>query len=215
MKTLTQLNEDLKISRHTKVKDPTVSSFVFEVSVIHDQIRVFSKLWTPFKEFKNNVFIDGEHVELDDDGYTTREYNRGEYQIDIKGTNEIVDCEDMFFQCKYLTKVLSFNHAPDMKNMRAMFKFCNNLQYVELFDTDSVETMEETFYRCENLKSIPKFNTENVGNMKSMFKKCLRLETVPELKTQNVRDFTKMFEECVSLSEQTKQIWSKKYKFQK
>ena len=116
-----------------------------------------------------------------------------------------------FFQCKYLTKVLSFNHAPDMKNMRAMFKFCDNLQYVELFDTDLVETMEETFYRCYNLKSIPKFNTENVGIMKSMFGKCFRLETVPELKTKNVRDFTKMFEECNSLSEQTKQIWSKKF----
>lgn len=187
MKTLTQLNEDFKISNTIRYKKPF---FVYKLDKA-DYIQVFNPNWAEYHKFKNHVYLNGEHVKLDEDGCTIREYNRGEYKIEILNIDEIFTCNAMFLNCEQLSIV------PE-------------------FDTHKVSEMCFMFQNCKNLMSIPEFDTTNVVLMQKMFANCVSISDVPLFHiNRDDCNMYHMFIGCNGLSNETKHQWSQIYDFNK
>jgi len=105
---------------------------------------------------------------------------------------------DMFRLCNSLQSVPLFN-TVNVTNMNSMFNSCQSLQSVPLFNTANVTNMNSMFTACYSLQSVPLFNTANVTNMVNMFVSCLSLQSVPLFNTANVTSMVNMFVDCRSL----------------
>ena len=77
--------------------------------------------------------------------------NKEEFEIKLKGINNITNMSCMFCGCKSLSSL------PDISK----------------WNTSNVNNMSYMFYGCESLSSLPdisKWNTSNVYNMSVMFR---------------------------------------------
>jgi surface protein len=92
--------------------------------------------------------------------------------------------------------VLTIGAATSMADM---FRLCNSLQSLPLFNTANVTTMANMFNGCSSLQSLPLFNTANVTTMANMFQVCSSLQSVPLFNTANVTTTSNMFNGCSSL----------------
>ena len=151
MKTLQQhIEEKLVINKNSGRTD----YFVYKINE-RKPIQIFDCSWPQFNEYKDKVYINGEHVELDKYGYTCKEYNKGEYEIKIKDIDNITNCFSMFWGCDDLISVPLFDTSK-VKNMHQMFYQCHNITYVPLFDTRKVEYMVQMFCECKKLNKQTK-----------------------------------------------------------
>jgi surface protein len=105
---------------------------------------------------------------------------------------------EMFRQCQSLQSVPLFDTA-NVTSMSQMFNACYSLQSVPLFNTQNVSNMALMFNGCYSLQSVPLFNTQNVTTMLQMFNACYSLQSVPLFNTQNVSNMALMFNGCQSL----------------
>lgn len=185
MKTLTQLNEDFKISSTIRYKTPF---FVYKLDET-DYIRVFNPNWAEYHKFKNHVYLNGEHLTLNS-GKTSEKYGPGKYNIEILNIDEIFTCNAMFLDCAQLSIV------PE-------------------FDTHKVSEMCFMFENCKNLISIPEFDTTNVVLMQKMFANCVNISDVPLIHINRDCNMYYMFIGCNRLSNETKHQWSQIYDFNK
>jgi surface protein len=92
--------------------------------------------------------------------------------------------------------VLTIGGCTSMNNM---FRLCNSLQSVPLFDTSNVSNMFSMFFECYSLKLVPLFNTFSVTNMGNMFEACGSLQSIPLFNTSSVTNMSRMFAMCYSL----------------
>ena len=99
----TYINENFKISKTTSVFD---GKFIYKPTT-YGAIKIFDSDWSQYNDFKDNVYIQGEHVELDA-GWTTENYDAGEYEFEIKYIYKVTDCEGMFWDCYELATVPLF-----------------------------------------------------------------------------------------------------------
>ena len=92
-----------------------------------------------------------------------QECNELEY-LDLSNfdTSKVNDMEYMFYECKKLKEIKGINkfNTNNVINMRGMFQFCNELEYLDLsnFDTSKVNNMAFMFNECKKLKEL---NLEN------------------------------------------------------
>ena len=100
-----------------------------------------------------------------------------------------------------LTKIESIKTTVAPTNTSEMFKECDSLISVPLFDTSNVTDMSDMFDGCSSLTEVPLFDTSNVTNMNSMFNGCSNLTEVPLLDTSNVVNMYCMFGGCSKLTE--------------
>lgn len=122
MKNLTTyINENFKISKNTSVFD---GKFIYKPET-YGAIKIFDADWPQYNDFKGNVYIKGEHVELNE-GWTTENYDAGEYEVEVKDIYKVTDCEGMFWDCDELTTVPLFLRNKTI-NMSNMFYGCNLL----------------------------------------------------------------------------------------
>lgn len=108
-----------------------------------------------------------------------------------------------------LLEVLGAN-TTGVISMVSLFKGCQYLQSVALFDTSSVSsasspasvygTMYQMFDGCASLTSVPLYDTSNVSGMAYMFRNCNSLTTVPLLDLSNTYSTASMFAGCTSLT---------------
>ena len=88
------------------------------------------------------------------------------------------------YTLKKLTEIegLKYLNTANVTSMRAMFRECEQLQYVDLtsFNTRNVADMREMFHSCKALKfiDIRYFKTDNLQNTAMMFYNCEALETI-------------------------------------
>ena len=159
------VNEKLIINKEYKSDDYFIYK-IYDVS----PIRIFNGSdWSLFNKYRNKVYINGEHVELDNGGYTKMVYKPGEYKVEIKDINGITYCGDMFKMCISLKNVPLFDTSKVL-NMNKMFYGCKNLEEVQDFDTSKVKNMNLMFYNCYNLNEETKqwwsqiydFNTDEM-----------------------------------------------------
>lgn len=125
------------------------------------------------------------------------------------------DWDEEFYQkftytyVDYDTFVLGANTAG-ITNMRNLFRFCNQIRAVKIFDTHTVTNMSGMFAGMTKLgysmydspvynlidgvrMSLPLFNTSNVTDMSYMFSGNTELRQVPLWNTTSVTDMTQMF----------------------
>ena len=88
-------------------------------------------------------------------------------------------------------------------NFRYLFNYFAGLEEIEgldLFDTDISDSMYSTFGHCHNLKSVDlsHFNTENVTTMQFAFNACWKLESIDcsSFNTSKVTSMNQMFRQC-------------------
>lgn len=185
--------------------------FIYKINR-KDRIAVIDNRWPQFKDYKDKIYVNGEHVELDNEGWTNYEYTEGTYKIEIKDLDNITNCLNMFRECFQLIKVPWFNTSK-VKNMEMMFYECDNILEVPLFDTSNVTNMYKMFADCSYIKSVPKFDTKNCKDFREMFNACNRLETVPLFDMSKMENINFMFWECDNLSNKTISQWLKIYDF--
>ena len=189
--------QDNNIIKSSDIKKEIDIYFIYKVSDLGAaQIHIFDNGslngWPDFKKYKDKVYINNEHIELNDAGYTVKYYNPGEYKVYIEDINKITSCTCMFYRCNQLVSVPLFDTSR-VREMNGMFNFCSNLISVPSFDTHNVYTMSCMFSGCKNLRSVPMFNIDNV----------------------NVKNMSHMFADCGNLNQKTINVWSSVYDFGK
>ena len=133
---------------------------------------------------------------------------REENTVILKFTGQILTCEKMFYEIRYLkeidlssfsfaeatnisqmfyksTRLTSINFGnlktSNVKDMSWLFSY-TNISSIDLskFDTSLVTDMSYMFVNCGSIISIDvsHFNTSNVKNMRSMFNRCSQLVSI-------------------------------------
>ena len=189
MKRLNNYIYEWKANTNTmsSIEKHDIQYFVYNIK-IKNLIKIFNSNWTQFKFYKDKVYINGEHVKLNDYGRTTDLYNPGTYMVEIKDIDEIINCDYMFYECDQLVSVPLFDTSK-VKYMKGMFFNCIKLEKVPLFDTSNVITMYGMFHECEKLKNVPKFNIDNVNDLNFIFYKCPNLNRITINNWSSVYDF--------------------------
>ena len=150
------------------------------------------------KHNKNNcrIIIDEKMYKLTSKFYT-KNYNKKELTIKLKGIQNITDASYMFYRCASFT-------SPDMSrwntykvtNMSHMFHCLSTLPLPDIskFNTSNVTTMESMFvdHRATYFPNISKWDTSNVTTMREMFYKCVILQSIPYISDWNVSKVTDM-----------------------
>lgn len=147
--------------------------------------------WPQFRNYRDKVYINGENVELQNDGWTLKTYKPGLYNVYIENLEQLKNAYLMFWRCEELEKVPLFD-TTNLRIMDYMFQMCTGLEEVALFDTSKVTTMNGTFQHT-GLKNVPLFDTRSVEE----------------------NHMGMMFANCYKLSKETKQRWSKIYDFER
>ena len=160
MKTLKQhIEEKLVINKNYKNDD---KYFIYKLDK-KVYLKIFDNNWPQFKDYKDKVYINGEHVELNHLGRTIQKYEPGIYKVEIKDIDKITSCNHIF----YFTRIIK----------------------IPYFDTSKVENMEEMFGNCMDLKEVPLLDTKNVRNMWNMFSMCIRLNKETKQQWSKIYDF--------------------------
>ena len=123
----------------------------------------------------------------------------GIVQFEYVSDSAIATGASMFSGCGTLSRVIGTSWTKNCNDFSNMFRSCNSLQTVPLFNTANVTNFTSTFQGCNSLRTVPLFNTANVTKFTSMFNGCTSLRTVPLFNTANVTNFTSMFQGCTSL----------------
>ena len=167
MKTLQQHIEE-KLIINKKYKDD--DCFIYKLD-IHGKIKIFCGAFgMQFHNYKDKVYINGEHAELDGWGSTKNFYDVGEYQVKIEDIDEITDCYDLFYNCPQLISVPLFDTSK-VKDMGEMFAECKNIENIPLLDTSNVTDMDRMFFGCNNLSEETKRQWSTVYNFSEHNKK--------------------------------------------
>ena len=166
MKTLNNYINEWRANTSTissiEKKKIAIQYFVYLITD-DERIKIFDKDWNQFNDYKDSVYINGKHIEIDDDGFTINTYNPGTYNVYIENINNITNCGFMFSDCKRLIKVPMFN-TKKVKDMIGMFAGCKNLEEVPELNTSNVNNMYEMFINCNNLSEETKQKWSKVYN---------------------------------------------------
>lgn len=110
-------------------------------------------------------------------------------------TSNVTIMSNLFRHCEELTSVPLFD-TSNVTNMALMFSTCKKLTSVPFFNTSKVTTMYTMLSSCYTLTSVPLFDTSNVINMFQMFAYCTHLTYIPLFNTSKVTNMDKMFSLC-------------------
>lgn len=171
MKSLQQhIEEKLIINKDYKKPEKLKDGLFKYVINSWTTIKVFDEDWSFFNTYKNKVYINGEHAELDDGGRITDTYKPGIYIVEIKNLKNINDCSNMFWGCSQLIEASSFD-TSNVRYMDCMFNWCESLEEVPLLNTDSIGTMDNMFAECPNLSEETKEQWSQVYDFNTNKKK--------------------------------------------
>lgn len=167
MKSLTKhIEERLVINKD--FKQPYIyPTFIYKIDHRKD-LELFSDSWPELMSFSDCIYVNGEHVEIDDSGDTKKLFKPGEYIVEIRDEYNIGNCYYMF----YLTDIYK----------------------VIYFDTSKAINMYNMFAECEKLVEVPMLNISSVkmnstANLHCMFYNCTNLNNETKLKWDRVYDF--------------------------
>ena len=129
----------------------------------------------------------------------------GEYELTLKFTTNLIDCERLFSECKNLISIdLSSFNPQEIITMKSMFLNCKNLKSINFSDFDSAKLtdMSQIFKGCINLQEINLsfLNSMNIQNMSEMFSQCgIKYLAFPDLLSINLQNIRGMFSNCPNL----------------
>lgn len=91
-------------------------------------------------------------------------------------TSNVTKMTGLFRHCESLASVPLFD-TSNVTDMASIFAWCKLLTTVPLFDTSNVTIMESTLFECSSLTSVPLFNTSNVTNIRYMCCNCRKVQS--------------------------------------
>ena len=118
-----------------------------------DKIKIFNPdyIWPEFKKYKDKVWINNKHVELDDNGWTVDKFEPGEYKVYIKDIDKVIDMTYMFFNCIQLISAFIPNSVTSIGE--GAFNSCSRLTSVTI--GNSVTDIDKrVFSGCIGLTSV-------------------------------------------------------------
>ena len=129
-----------------------VPQLVYKIDEPKRQIRIFNNSSYIYTKFKDKVYVNNEHVQLDKNGYTVNKYEPGEYKVYIEDFDklEYVD-KNAFHNCISLISIIIPNLVTSIGNYA--FFDCDNLTSVTI--PNSVTSIgSDAFAGCCKLTSI-------------------------------------------------------------
>ena len=132
------------------IKEFLGGCFIYKLNE-KDQIRIFDTDWSEFKKYKDKVWINGKHVELNDAGYIIDIFEPGEYKVYIKDIDKLADMTYMFYDCKQLISAFIPNSITVISY--GAFEGCSGLTSVTV--PNSVTSIGSgAFDSCSGLTSV-------------------------------------------------------------
>ena len=121
-----------------------------------------------------------------------------------------------FAGCNQITSIEGIENldTSNVTDMTCMFRYCNNLQSIDLnnFDTENVTNMYSMFDGCSKLTSLnlSSFNTKNVTNAEQMFGQMIGLTSLDlsSFDTSKLTSARRMFWNCYNLKNLNLNGWS-------
>ena len=176
-----------------------------------EKVRIFGKNFVNNNIHKCKIIYKEEEYEL-------KEYlkdidifydNKEEFEIKLKGINNITNMSFMFYECNSLSSLpdISKWNTSNVNNMSYMFSECKSLSSlpdISKWNTSNVNDMSFMFSECNSLSSLPdisKWDTSNVNSMWFMFSECKSLSSLPDISkwnTSNVKSMYNMFDGCIN-----------------
>lgn len=180
------------------VKKRMKPQLIYKLDTQPGQIKIFDIDFEYFDYFMDKVYINDEHIELTERGFTVNEYEPGEYYVYIDGFDKINEIGEFnFYCCDSLTSVTIPNSVTTIGN--SAFWSCTGLTSITIpgsvtligYDAfnnctgltsitipNLVKTIcSSAFYNCTALTSITIPNSVTTINYYA-FKNCINLKTV-------------------------------------
>ena len=146
--------------------------FVYKLNE-KDQIKVFDIDWPEFEKYKDKVWINGKHVELNG-CYTIDMFEPGKYKVYIEDIDKVTDMTYMFYDCKQLVSAFIPNFVTSISDWA--FVGCSGLMSIVIGENVTVIGYC-VFESCSGLTSVTIPNSvTSISN--SAFSHCNNLKTV-------------------------------------
>lgn len=120
--------------------------------------------------------------------------------IDLSSSEEML--YSIFEGCKSITETPTISNLSDkLKIASALFRNCEQLSKVKVFNLKNVTDISDMFRGCLNLREVPIFDTSKIVNMSGMFAGCISLSDIPqELNTANAINLSNLFSGCIAIT---------------
>ena len=179
------------------------------VSDNDEKIKIFGDKFIDNNLYKCKIIYDDNEYDLNNDFYPNFNYSN-DFQIKIKGINNIINMSYMFENCTNIKSIYDLNNIDTSKviNMKNMFDNCvslTNISNINNWNTSNVMNMEGMFSNNKLLQHMPdisKWDTSNVSSMMNMFYNCELLKSLPDISKwtiSNIIDMRYMFCNCHNL----------------
>ena len=123
------------------------------------------------------------------------------YDFNCIDTSEITDMSDLFYDSKFEETNIDISewNVSNVKNMRCMFKDCENFNCdLSKWDVSKVKNMKGIFSWCVKFNcDLSKWDVSNVTDMSFMFDSCKNFNcNLSKWNVSNVEDMSCMFSGC-------------------
>ena len=197
---LEEKNIKTKFNKMVDIYEKMISgksiTIIYEIYDDNKETNIFSEEFV--KHNKNNctMIIDEKIYKLTSKFYT-KDYNKKELTVKLKGIQNITDASYMFYRCASFTSPdMSKWNTYKVNNMSHMFHCLSILPLPDIskFNTSNVTTMESMFadHMTKYFPDISKWDTSNVTTMRAMFYNCSILHSIPYISDWNVSKVTDM-----------------------
>ena len=173
--------------------------------------KLFGKKFVYTNKEKCKIIIKENEYDLDTYIKELEEFfdysNEINFEIKLKGINNITDFSYMFCGCLLFSSIPDFYKISKNKisNINSMFAGCiflEKLPDISILNTENIKDMSGIFYFCTYLEELPdisKWDTSNVTNISHIFAGCRQLISLPDISkwnTENIIDLSSIFYYC-------------------
>ena len=115
-------------------------------------------------------------------------------------TNNVLSMSYMYNGCSSLSGKISYSNLLSCKNISGMFYSCDNIENIELSQTDNITDFSNLCAKCTKLKKTTVSNSHHGNNFSRMFADCSALESVSQFDFAEAENCRQMFFNCTKIA---------------